>query len=270
MVSQTTVQDSNTILFGSAKVEVGDTLGTMVDVGAMDDVAFEETKDVVTMKFDNTGDFKKYIKNHRAKVTGTMYEMALEKMKIMRGDIDNFATVLGTEVTLAGATHEKVTLTGTEVIALANRNGDKTVVNITAVKQNTDTTPATYVVNSDYVVVLLPDGRTGIARTTGSTIASGATVRVEYKYTPASGKKLSTGGKVTITPKVMRITNVNELGKIFQITMFKASNEDGMQITYNAQDSDKANGLKLTVEAICDPTRPVGEQLFEIYSEQFT
>jgi hypothetical protein len=43
MPRQTTVQDSNTIRFGSAKLEVGPNVGALTDLGAVNGVVFNES-----------------------------------------------------------------------------------------------------------------------------------------------------------------------------------------------------------------------------------
>ena len=72
---QTTVQDSNQIRFGSAKVEVGATVGTLVDLGAAQDIIFEESFDVVYLQPHNAPKKQISIKNHEAAVTFKMMEI---------------------------------------------------------------------------------------------------------------------------------------------------------------------------------------------------
>lgn len=90
---QTTVQEANTIRFGSAKVEVGETVETLENLGAMKNVVFEETWDKIKVMSDNAGEVTVGIRNHKAAIGGEMMEISLGKLNIIRGGIDKLETV---------------------------------------------------------------------------------------------------------------------------------------------------------------------------------
>jgi len=86
--AMTTVQNANTIRFGSAKFEVGEDIDNMVDLGAMRGVVFEETWDEVRVVSDNAGVIKVGVNNHMASIEGQLMEINLETLYLLRGGID--------------------------------------------------------------------------------------------------------------------------------------------------------------------------------------
>ena len=86
--AMTTVQNGNSIRFGSAKFEVGESVDTLVDLGAMNGVSFEESWDQQQVVSDNAGVINVGITNHTAAVEGDLLEIDLEKLALIRGGID--------------------------------------------------------------------------------------------------------------------------------------------------------------------------------------
>lgn len=261
MAVQTTVQESNTIRFGSAKFEVGEDVGSLVNLGAMDNVKFEETFDVVKIKTDNAGEISGGIRNHIAAIEGDLLEINLTNLNTIRGGIDTLTNVAGSSTDV---TAEAITLTGTTQQRLANKNGDGTQVSSIAVKKGA----TTYTVNTDYSVAIDSAGYTVISRISGGGITSGDALTVDYTYTPNSAKKLTSGGKITLSDRVVRITNTNDAGDIFRITIYKAQTAQGITLELQPDESEDANSVTVRLEGRLDTSRTAGDQLFEIYDTQ--
>lgn len=260
---QTTVQDSNQIRFGSAMVEVGDTEEALVNLGAAKDVVFEETFDVVYLTPDNAPKRQIAIKNHEAKTTYKMMEVNLSNLNTLRGGIDTYETVAGEATPV---TNEPHTLTGTTLVRLDHKNGDGTEVSTIVV---TDASSNAAVRNTDYVVGIDEEGYTVIGRVAASTVIStGEGVLVDYSYTPNASRKLSSGGKNTISPRVVRLTNTNSAGKKFEVTVFAATAEGGIKLEFPADDGDEPMMPEITLTGVCDATRTAGKQLFQVVDEQ--
>jgi len=264
MVSyQTSAQKTNSIRFGSAKIEVGETVGTLVNLGLATSVEFIENYEPIVFKADNGPEIAAGIKEHTATVKFEMWELDLGNLALIRGGIDTCVPVNGD---LSTATAEEHVLTGVEGVRLNFKNGDGTLVNISEAKNAAGTTVNQ---NTDYIAYLDSAGYTCIARVSESTdLKTGDTIKVTYGYTPAESIKLSTGGLNTVNPRVVRLTNTNSLDKKFQITVYAAKNQGGIELQLPADDADEP--LKPTIElrGIVDPTRVAGDQLFEILDEQ--
>ncbi|WP_284037461.1 hypothetical protein [Neobacillus sp. 114] len=91
--NMTTVQHANTIRFGSAKFEVGETEETLVDLGAMRGIAFEESWDERQVTSDNAGVISAGISNHQVKVSGDLMEINLKNLALLRGGIDKYSEI---------------------------------------------------------------------------------------------------------------------------------------------------------------------------------
>ena len=79
---------------------------------------------------------------------------------------------------------------------------------------------------------------------------------------------LKTGGLATIDAIQARVTNTNERNEIFRITIFKGTNNKGIELTFNPDDADDPNSINIEILGTCDVDKEEGQQLFEIYNEQ--
>jgi hypothetical protein len=262
MPRQTTVQDSTTIRFGSAKLEVGPNVGALTDLGAVNGVVFNESWEAVKVMADNAGEVLVGIRNQLATVNFDLMEANLTNLNILRGGIDTYSTTAAAPVNVVG---ENVTLSGVSSSRLAKKNGAGTIVTAIVV-DNAVGVP--YVINVDYVVGVDPAGYTIITRVAAGGIADGETVVVDYTYTPNTSKNLSSGGKFTITPGVMRLTNTNAAGKKFEITLHKAKTVQGIQLTLNSDEAVDPNVVNCSIECTRDEALAAGAQLFSIVDEQ--
>lgn len=263
MPYQTNIQHSNSIKFGSAKVEAGATIGSLVDIGLAANVEFSDDWDPVDIIPDNGPKIHKGKKNHRAVVKFEMWELYLDNIYSLRGGGDIKTPVAASPVTV---TDEQHTLTGVVGERLNFKNGANTIVTAITVKDSANTS---CVQNTDFVIYIDSAGYTCIARTTGSAIlTSGETAKVSYTYTPNASVSLTSGGLQTITPQIVRLTNTDAAGKIFQVTVYRATNQKGITLKFPADDSDKNLTIPFELEGEVDTTRTAGDQLFKIYDEQ--
>lgn len=175
-MNQTVVKCAERILFGSGKFEISANGESWTDLGAMRGIVWNETWDKVTIKSDNAGDIKDFIKNHKATLGGNLMEVNLADLYLIRGGIDNYSTVADVSETL------------------------------------------------------------------------------------------KSGGKTVITAIQCRVTNENESGETFRITLFKATNNKGIEIAFQPDDADDPNMIAIELQGTLDVDRTVGEQLFEMVS----
>lgn len=260
---QTTVQDSNQIRFGSAKVEVGAAVDSLVNLGAAQGVKFEENFDVVYLQPDNAPKIQIAIKNHEASVAFSMMEINLANLNTIRGGMYTYATVAGSSTPITGETH---TLTGTTGVRLNHKNGAGTVVTAVTV---TDASSNATVQNTDYVLYVDSEGWTCIARVAESTaISSGEGIIIAYTYTPSASRELSSGGLNSISPRVVRLTNTNSADEKFEITVYSATSEGGIKLDFPADDGEEPMMPEITLKGVVDTTRTTGDQLFKIVDEQ--
>lgn len=263
-MAQTTVQHPETIRFGSGRLEIGKSLDSLVDVGALTGVHFtHDLGDKVTITSDNAGVILERAGTQTAQVEANLMEINLDTLAVYMGGVSKLETVAGSQQTV---TNEEHTLKGTTFIRLDHRNGDGNAVTIDSVKKKGGSAA---VEDTDYIVAIDSDGYTCIARKSGSSvIADGSVVQVSYKYTPAAYKRLSFGGLQQLDAAVARITNFDSLGREFSITVYKATADSGIEIEFQADDADETDVVPITLVGTEDTSRAVGDQLFVIEDHQ--
>lgn len=263
-MAQTTVQHPETIRFGSGRLEIGKSLDSMVDVGALTGVHFtHDLGDKITITSDNAGVILERAGTQTAKVEANLMEINLDTLAVYMGGVSKLETIAGSQKTV---TNEEHTLKGTTFIRLDHRMGDGNAVTIDSIKKKGGSSA---VEDTDYVVALDSDGYTCIARKSGSSvITNGSVVQVSYKYTPAAYKRLSFGGLQQLDAAVARITNFDSLGREFSITVYKATADSGIEIEFQADDADETDVVPITLVGTEDTSRAVGDQLFVIEDHQ--
>lgn len=263
-MAQTTVQHPETIRFGSGRLEIGKSLDSLVDVGALTGVHFtHDLGDKVTITSDNAGVILERAGTQTAQVEANLMEINLDTLAVYMGGVSKLETVAGSQQTV---TNEEHTLKGTTFIRLDHRMGDGNAVTIDSIKKKGGSAA---VEDTDYIVALDSDGYTCIARKSGSSvIADGSVVQVSYKYTPAAYKRLSFGGLQQLDAAVARITNFDSLGREFSITVYKATADSGIEIEFQADDADETDVVPITLVGTEDTSRAVGDQLFVIEDHQ--
>lgn len=263
-MAQTTVQHPETIRFGSGRLEIGKSLDSLVDVGALTGVHFtHDLGDKVTITSDNAGVVLERAGTQTAQVEANLMEINLDTLAVYMGGVSKLETVAGSQQTVNNEEH---TLKGTTFIRLDHRMGDGNAVTIDSVKKKGGSAA---VEDTDYIVALDSDGYTCIARKSDSSvIADGSVVQVSYKYTPAAYKRLSFGGLQQLDAAVARITNYDSLGREFSITVYKATADSGIEIEFQADDADETDVVPITLVGTEDTSRAVGDQLFVIEDHQ--
>jgi hypothetical protein len=263
MVYQTVIQKRKAIRFNSAKVEAGEAVESLIDIGVSANIEFSDTFDVKTVKPENGPEDLVGVYNHRLALKFELWEFDLDNFALLRGDLDTITNIPGDPVTVTNEVH---TLTGVEAVRLNYKNGSGAIVTAVSV---TDGSGNAAVQNTDYVLFLDSSKYTCIARVSGSAVIStGETAKVTYTYTPNVAKKLTSGGKNEISPNVIRLTNTDEAGKIFQITVYKATNEKGITLKLPADNSGEILKPVIELKGSLDTTRTLGDQLFSFYDEQ--
>jgi len=265
-MQQTTVQEFNAIRFGSGKFEVQDAASTWHNLGAMRDIQFEETWDKITVLSDNAGPIVMGIRNHRAALGGSLMEISLEKLSVLRGGLDEYETNAGT----IQSDQEEVILQGSWSFEtwyeLEGQNADGTAPNVTAVNGSTDGALSD---GTDYNIVKGKNGKWGIVVHDSVNLSTEAqNITVTSTYTPAASNVLKSGGKQQLEARAARVTNTNEDGDEFIITVFKATTEEGIVIDFQGDHEEDPAMVPVRMQGTMDPDKAVGEQLFQIEDHQ--
>jgi hypothetical protein len=266
MPYQQPVVSVKTIRAGSVKVEVGDTIGSLVSLGTGNAAKWSEKKTTQDLISDNGGWIKTFLKEQTCEVEFTMLEIDLNILQQARGGIDEYSTIAGTLITGYSQSIASGAWSYNKFIKFSNQNGAGTIITPTSV---TGSTNGLLVADTDYYIGQNTAGEYGIYIIDSATVTTESQIiTIIYNYTPNAAVVMTSGGNVTVNSKIVRLTNTDENGKIFRITIYKAINSEGLSIDFPTDDEGKAweNTIKFT--GYKDAVRTIGDQLFEIYDEQ--
>lgn len=263
-MAQTSVQNEETIRFGSGVIEIGDTEDTLVNIGSCNSVHFIHEFEKSEIRIDNVGVVSNRVANQTAAVEADLAEINVDTLaQYLKGVSEKDIITAAPE----NITDEEHTLRGSMFVRLAQKNGDNTMVSSVVVRDKTSGTTA--VLDTDYLLAVDTFGYTCIARNESSTvIADGAVVEVDYQYTPAASKRLHVGGRNKLEASIVRLTNYNSAGEPLAITIYKATADQGIDIEFQADDADEVNVCPIRFLGTEDTNRPMGRQLFVIDDQQ--
>jgi hypothetical protein len=271
-MSQTTVQESNTVRIGSAKVEVGEDIASLVDIGAIRTAEIGVTYDSVKVESGNAGVILDYKKNMRAAAKFDMFEVNLERIHEMSGGMTALTIGAGTPGVPATPANDQIVgpnFTALRIYDLELQNADGTVPTLTSVTADSSGVLAA---DDDYFLVKQANGRWGIYfDTTGTaTVAETETITIVWgSLTQAASDTLTMGdSQVEITPRVVRFTNTDTDNKVFRITVYYAANEAGLTFPFPDDTADDPMILPVEMVGTIDPSRASKDQLLEVYDEQ--
>lgn len=271
MVNQTTVQDATKVRTGSAKIEARPYGGsTWHDLGAIEGLRYREVLDYGEINSDNAGNITGLVKDHYGEISFSMLEFNLHHITILRGGtgvsgdttgLDNYTETAGTPATNLACICQLLATPGDRGPIL-NASTLQPVYGITTidfVKNVAEDT--TYTAEADYLPFTDADGVMWIVRNTAGDITSGQLLHVQVDYTPPASKAITTGGRTTINPIEVRLTNTNAAGKNHVAQFYKVRLTSGIDQPYNPDKEAKANGVAIALRAILDTSRSVGDQL---------
>lgn len=234
MSRQTTIQVQSSIRKGSVKVLVGNSLASLVDVGALRNPIFKSLAENQAVKFDNVADLSKFVLGKRIQITFDLAEIKFDNMAVLDGGILNLTTVANSPVAVTNESHGTGWVVG-KPIKLNNKNGDKTIVASIVVKGGGSTLALT----TNYVTYV-GDGTNGeLGYTYIVPVTANATaITADYSYTPNASKKLTFNDSGTKTLKYMRLVNTDENGKEFRIDIENGTNFAPISVDFagDAQD----------------------------------
>jgi len=262
-------QDLKSIRLGHLRVELGRDIGSLVNLGAINNAKGAYEAKTVTIEADNTAEIMEIVDDETFVISGDIVE-------INETNLDLIAPGLGTITPVAGApvavTNETVVLTGTALARLENKNATATEVGSIVVTNAAGAVTydrATDAAGGDYIVTVDPQGYTCIARTADSTITTGATVLVDYSYTPAVSVSMTFGGKTALDYLVARLTHVRKSdGAALSFLCYKVKAEGKWSMPFPAVKGAKAPTSPFKLTAILDHSRTAGDQLMAISNAQ--
>jgi len=240
---QTEVQKDNAIRIGSIVLEVGPTLETLVNVGALRDITFNATGETSEVVFDNVPAIRMFRNGDKFALNATLAEINWSVIGIMNDGQVTVETTAGTPV--AGET--QVLPTGAwsfdKVVELKGQNDSGLAPTINSVTGSSDGA------TSDFKLVQLPNGLWGVSIDAGGSLGSAVQdVTIDYDYTPSATKRITFDSAGKMIDKFMRITNTNQDGETKVYTLSGVSNVTAMEIDFAGDEENDVATLPISLE----------------------
>ena len=248
-------------------VSIGETEDALESVGVLPDDAdatINISFDVVDVKGSKNEDVLRYAKNIQATATFSVLQIDLSVLSKLTDGLMTLQTVAGTPVKGQVQTIQSgwVNLQTYRLNAQQHDGGAPTVV--------VTSDGSTLTEGDDYYLVK----QTGSGAwaiyfdTSGSgSPGTGNSISISADYTPSVKKIAKLGSSsISIGPKVVRFAKTQG-GKLFQATMFSATNRAGFNFAFPQANNDRPSSMQIEMTAGLDVTRPEGEQLMEIVDE---
>ena len=243
---QTSIQKQGSIRFGSTKLEVGPDSGSLVNLGALRGMSFNQKVENVVIDFDNTESIKKFKKGLTASFTFQLAEMDLTTYSILD---DGLVVLTNTPGSLV-AGEEQVLASGgwayNSPVIIENQNGDGSVIDVNSVTGSVD---GALVANTDYFIGFDGQGNCVVSLINSVTITTLVqTITIDYDYTPNASKKVTFNDFGTKVGKVARITNTDENGKRLMVNMTNVTNITPTVMPFLADNADDVMTVEIELE----------------------
>jgi hypothetical protein len=266
--------NSNSIIKGSCKIEFSSDGISWTNLGIARGVNFQENSTITKIQSDNSPDPITYLSEHKATLTFNSLELYLPNLNSIRGGIDVLSVTSAVATTRTDSWAASAWAYNQNL--LLSMQGDSTTLPaITAAKtwksgSTTDLTTS----GKDFTPTLDVNNKRGImvlSTNYGGDAKDTETLRVTYTYGAIAARKLTTGGKSTITGNWFRLTNKEIIGGVAKyryIVIYSGTMNAGLNLAFkSANESDPVLEIPISIEAVLDTTRSEGDQLFYIQDE---
>lgn len=241
---QTTVQKTNAIKTGSGLLEVGTTTGSLVNVGAIRNLAFNPKTENPEIEFDNTDPIKQFKNGQRASITCDLMEVDFDTINLIDAGLVTKTTTAASPVSVTGEALGTGWTVG-QPIKLENKNGANTEVASIVI----DAAGSALVLDTDYHVYVGDgtNGTLGYTHIVPITVQAGV-LDADYDYTPNASKNLAFNDFGTKTLKYARITNTNSAGSTYIIDMEDVTNILPLVQAFLSDDADDVMGIPIELD----------------------
>lgn len=263
MAYATSVQNENSVRNTGFKIEAG-ILGTpLMDIGVASKMSLKKDHKVIFSEGDNAP-----IYNVRTTGRGMLFkvthtELDYPKLALLEGGITTIEQVA------QGATMsytQKATLGQFNSVMIERPNINGYVVGSLKVTYKTPSgTVVTATRDTDYVA-LVASGYTYIARSLNSTIPLGTEITITYGIAMVKHIKALYGKLSKIKDFTMKLTNINDEGKLLVYDLFKVIPNKPEEIAISGQEAKDPWTLQQEFMAIPDPSHDMN--VCQIIDEQ--
>jgi hypothetical protein len=243
MSNQTTIQKKNSLRYGSTRLEIGTTLSSLVDIGALRGVSLEQLGEVTSIKFDNVPEIKMAKDQDKFAVKAELAEINFTNLALMSGGIITVTNNAGSPVSDDTQVFSQTEWEFDKVVELNGQNSDGTAPNIDSVTGSVDGA------TTDFKLVKLQNGNWAVSINSGGSITTEAQdITVQYDYTPSASKEITFKSKAVLEDRYMRLVNTNQDGKTITKTFKGVANVEPLNISFAPDDENEVATTPISLE----------------------
>lgn len=233
MTQQTGIINEARLLSGAWEFYIGDSIGSLFRLGAYRDASVQSKRESTELIFDNDK-INKFKKGKEFSFTFVLWEIDPDTLASMNKGWITKTAVAGTEV--AWATQAIANPTAWQIVELEGQMHDLSLVSVTWVSGSTD---GALTVNTDYVVIKWPGGKSNIYFIAGGNITTmSQTFTVTYTYTPAASVTFTFADNGIATKFYARFVHERNDGKQVVIDLEDVQNIQGLTIDFVGNEED--------------------------------
>jgi hypothetical protein len=262
----------NSTIKGSCKIEISTDGVTFTNLGLARGVIISEEWDSSDIQADNGPDLENYVSSHIVNLSWNSLELYLPNLNTLRGNIDTLSVTSAVATTRTDSWESSEWAFNQNLLLVMN--GDSTTLpSITKVVTiSTGGSCSTLTTGGlDFVKTLNASNKTGITILStdfGGNALDTEDLRVTYTYASISARKLSSGGKSTISSRWFRLTNKEMIGGVAKyryFTFYSGSVNAGLNMAFkSANEADPILEMPISIKCKLDTTRSEGDQLWAI------
>lgn len=261
----------NSTIKGSCKIEISTDGTSWTNLGLARGVTISEEWDSSDIQADNGPDLENYVSSHIVNLSWNSLELYLPNLNTLRGGIDELSVTSAVATTRTDS-WESSEWAYNQNLLLVMQGDSTTLPAITAVKTyKTGSTTTLTTAGTDFVPTLDVNNKRGImvlSTNYGGSALDTEALRVTYTYASISARKLSSGGKSTISSRWFRLTNkeiINSVAKYRYFTFYSGSVNAGLNMAFkSANEADPVLEMPISIKCKLDTTRSEGDQLWAI------
>ena len=257
------------LILGSLKLEVAERFGgPYTNVGLGRGFTLTEEVTELAVQVDNGPDPISGISRQEIVLAGELVEQHLPTLHMIRGGLDTLTSVDGTAVTGATMTLAPGNWDVSTFIPLLHQSVDENDTTVTSIAGSA---AGTLTEDTDYVVMDDGTGVVGVIMIGTNVDVDDDTLTITYGYTPATSRKLSSGGRGSIEGRAWKLTNINEDGDSRIWHIYNGFFVPGGAQTFQSDNADDPISIyPITVRGKVDSTRTAGDQLWSWEDEAST
>lgn len=245
-MAQTEIQKQGAIRHGSVIVEIGDDLSSLVNIGAIRDLSFNEQGTVAQIEFDNTLPITVTRNGDLYSFDFTMGEINWSNIALMNDGAISVVNIAGTPVSGEDQVVNAGGWSYGQLIELSGQNADGSQPTINSVTAGTD---GALVLNTDYFVAKNSAGKWAVYIIDSSTLSTeNQAITINTDYTPSASKRVTFSDNVIKREKYIRLTNTDANGKRLIYTLKGVTNVTPIALDFAGDQEDDVATLPVSLQ----------------------